>query len=104
MPDIDIDCKTSFNPNTLFTKPVPPSMIKKGMLSKHPCGQYFQNISKDPVTNLAAIPYEDAEQFGYFKIDFLHLSHLDPFKDKQEIRDLIKKEPDWDLLLDESMY
>lgn len=99
--DIDIDFKSDFNPNTLFKQAVPASMVKKGVLSKHPCGQYFQHIAKDPVTNLAAIPYEEAEQLGYFKIDFLHLSHLDPFRDKQEIRDLINKEPNWDLLLEE---
>lgn len=99
--DVDIDFKVDFDPNTLFSQAVQASMIKKGLLSKHPCGQYFQHIAKDPITNLAAIPYEEAEVLGYFKIDFLHLSHLDPFNSKQEIRELINKEPNWDLLLDE---
>lgn len=100
--DIDLDFPTNFNPNTIFTRAVPASMVKKGLLSKHPCGQYLQNIAVDPVTNLAAIPYEEAEVLGYFKIDFLHLSHLGPFVTKQEIRELVKQEPDWDLLLVEA--
>ncbi len=100
--DVDIDFKTDFNPNTVFSQAVPASMIKKELLVKHPCGQYLQNIAVDPVTKLAAIPYEEAEVIGYFKIDFLHLSHLDPFTTKQEIRELVKQEPDWDLLLEET--
>lgn len=99
--DIDLDFKPDFSPALLFEQAVQASMVKKDVLSKHPCGQYFQNIAKDPITGLAAIPYEIAEELGYFKIDFLHLSHLEPFRDKQEIRDLINKEPNWDLLLDE---
>lgn len=71
-----------------------------GKLLKHPCGTYFQNMAQDPITKLAAIPYKHADQEGYFKIDFLHLSALDALSSKEEIRKLIKKDPDWDLLSD----
>lgn len=100
--DIDIDFQSDFNPNNIFPEAVQASMVnKKNELVKHPCGQYFQKMAIDPVTGLAAIPYEEAEVIGYFKIDFLHLSHIDPFQSKKEIRDLINKEPNWDLLLEE---
>jgi len=74
-------------------------MVKDNELIKHNVGIYFQNIATDPVTGFAAIPYEQAEEVGYFKIDFLHLSLLDVFESKHEIRELLKREPDWSLLM-----
>lgn len=98
--DIDIDFPTNFDPQRLFKNAVAASMVKNDELVKHPCGQYFQNIPTDKETGLAAIPYEEAEALGYFKIDFLHLSILDHFSSKTEIRELMKKSPDWAMLLD----
>jgi hypothetical protein len=95
--DIDIDTPTSFNPRDHFDI-VPASMVQSNTLVKHPCGTYFQNIPVDKITGLAAIPYEPAEELGFFKIDFLHLSILDYFGSKEEIRTLIRTEPNWDLL------
>lgn len=99
-PDIDIDFQSTFDPTAYIKEAIPASMVKKGELSKHPCGYYFQTIPVDSVTGLAAIPYDRAADFGYFKIDFLHLSLLDNFSSKQEIRDLLKIDPDWSLLTD----
>lgn len=99
--DIDIDFKPPFNPKTVFPQAVPASMVRDGELVKHPCGQYFQHIAVDDMTGWSAIPYEEAEVMGFFKIDFLHLSILDYFESKHEIRALLKAEPNWDLLLDE---
>lgn len=98
--DIDIDFPTTFDPQKYFKTAIPASTVKGGELEKHPCGQYLQNIPVDPVTGFAAIPYEEAEVLGYFKIDFLHLSVLDNFESKDEIRTLLKLDPNWDLLLD----
>lgn len=98
--DIDIDTKSSFMVTTVLPTAVPASMVKDGELVKHPCGHYFQNIPIDPVTGLAAIPYEESEVLGYFKVDFLHLSILDNFNNKDEIRSLIATEPDWTILQD----
>lgn len=99
-PDIDIDFQSTFNPASYLAGAVPASIVKNGELSKHPCGHYLQTIPVDSVTGLAAIPYDQAAEFGYFKIDFLHLSLLDNFTSKQEIRDLLKMEPDWSLMID----
>jgi DNA polymerase III alpha subunit len=96
--DVDIDFKTDFDPLVYFKEAIRASMVKNKELIKHPAGAYFQPIPIDPVTNLASIPYEQAEELGYFKIDFLHLSLLDCFENKQQIRTLLKKEPDWQLL------
>lgn len=98
--DIDIDTKSTFDVRSVIATAIPASMVKNGELVKHPCGHYFQTIPVDSHTNLAAIPYDHTQDHGYFKIDFLHLSLLDNFKSKQEIRDLLKQEPDWSLLMD----
>ena len=98
-PDIDIDFKPSFTPTSIMPQAVPASMVRDDKrLAKHPCGYYLQDIPVDKCTGWSAIPYEEAEVMGYFKIDFLHLSTLDYFESKDEIRALIKHEPDWTLL------
>jgi DNA polymerase III alpha subunit len=95
--DVDIDTQSHFSPLDHFDVLLA-SMVKDGKLIKHPAGAYFQNIPKDNISGLAAIPYKEAEKLGYFKIDFLHLNFLDNFKSKQEIQDLIILEPDWTIL------
>jgi len=98
--DIDIDVTSTFKPQLIFPQSVGASMVQNNDLKKHPCGVYFQDIPIDPITNLAAIPYEEAEILGYFKIDFLHLTLLEKFTNKRQIRELIKYDPDWTLLQD----
>lgn len=101
--DIDIDCQSDFDPLTIFPEGTRASMIKNHALAKHPVGVYFQEMAKDPVTELAAIPYEQAEELGFFKVDFLHLTILDNFSSKHEIRTLLNVEPDWNLLMNEEV-
>lgn len=96
--DIDIDFPSTFDPTHIFEQAVRASMVKDGKLVKHPAGVYFQNIPVDCITGLASIPYEQAEDLGFMKIDFLHLNILDHFQSKVQIRDLINHEPNWDLL------
>lgn len=96
--DVDIDFPTSFDPLDIFKTAIRASMIRDGKLSKHPAGAYLQRIPSDPITGFSAIPYQEAEDMGYLKIDFLHLGVLDVFESKAEIRALLKKEPDWSML------
>lgn len=97
--DIDIDTPSSFNPLNIFPNWVRASNIIGGELRAHPCGVYAQQIARDPITKLAAIPYADAEEMGYIKLDFLHNHIYDYFESKEEIDALIDIEPEWDLLL-----
>jgi hypothetical protein len=97
--DIDIDLPTDFDPHKYF-KVVNASSIENDELKKHPVGVYFQNIPEDPITGLAAIPSKQAEHLGYVKVDMLHLSMLNNFKSKEEVRSLTEKEPNWKLLED----
>jgi len=102
--DIDIDTPTHFDPLEFFETATRASNVQKGVLVNHPAGVYFQNIPVDSITGFAAIPYKEAEQTGYTKIDFLHLSLLDRFQqlfeNKQQLRELIRLPPDWKMLKD----
>lgn len=101
--DIDIDT-ASLNVKEIFKDRITfASIVENGEIKKHNVGIYFQNIPKDKVTDLAAIPYNKAEEFGYLKIDILNLNLLSQFKSKNEIRKLLKIEPDWKMLEDETV-
>ena len=97
--DVDIDTPTTFNPIHLFPW-TRACLVKDGDLQPHPCGVYPQAIAVDDLTGLAAIPYKDAEDIGYYKIDFLHLNIYDHFQSREEIEHLLEIEPDWHLLTD----
>jgi DNA polymerase III alpha subunit len=100
--DIDIDLRPDFNPSDVFDL-VYASMNEDGKLRKHPAGVYFQQIPVDPETKLSAIPYKEAEDVGFLKIDLLHLNLLKEFKSKAQMRALLKQEPDWTLLESEKI-
>ena len=97
--DIDIDGPSTLDPTHIFKNAVKASMIRNGELVPHPCGAYFQAVPVDPLTGLCAIPYDHAEELGCFKVDFLHLNIYDKFTSRDEIKELIKIDPDWNLLL-----
>lgn len=96
--DIDIDVKSDFVPDDLFTKITHASIVENGVLKKHNVGIYFQNIPVDAKTNLAAIPYKRALDFGFFKVDMIHLKLLDSFESKEQLREYMYREPEWELL------
>jgi DNA polymerase III alpha subunit len=102
--DIDIDLRSDFKLERVFSNAVPASTVedKDGVkeLKRHIVGAYFQTIPKDPISGLAAIPYEEAEELGYLKIDFLNLSLLQHFESKDEVHYFSRKEPNWKLLED----
>ena len=100
--DIDIDITPKFKPDSLFNI-THASIVEKGELKKHNVGVYFQNIPKDAVTGYSAIPYKEAQEHGFFKIDMLNLNILENFESKDEIRQLLKIEPVWTLLEDEEV-
>lgn len=98
--DIDIDVRPDTDVSKLFPTVVRASMVENGVLKPHIVGYYFQNVPVDKLTGLCAIPYENAEDFDLFKIDMLHLNILDLFENKQQIRKLLKRQPEWNLLDD----
>ena len=97
MPDIDIDFVDRQSALDCF-KYITASRIEDGKLVKHNTGVYMQEVPVHAPTNLCAIPYKDAEQAGYFKIDFLNVAIYDGVKDEDHLEKLMNKEPLWELL------
>ncbi len=67
-----------------------------GKVEKHPTGVYFQNIPRDPVTNMSTLDHRIANDYGYFKIDFLNVNMYENIRDEAHLLELLNKEPPWD--------
>lgn len=74
------------------------SVVRDSKLTAHPCGVHPQAIPRDSITGLSAIPYDSAEDLGYLKVDFLHLSLLGKVASNEEVRTLSRLDPNWTLL------
>lgn len=97
MPDIDIDFADRAKALALF-KHVKASRVEDGKLVPHNTGVYFHTVPVNARTNLSAIPYETADNQGYFKIDFLNVSLYKDIRDEEHLIQLMDQEPDWSLL------
>jgi DNA polymerase III alpha subunit len=94
MPDIDID----FADRTVVLEKFKHRVAKLETGKKHNTGIYFTEIPYNPVDNLATLNYDEAENRGYFKIDFLNVSIYKNIKSEQHLKNLMTKEPMWELL------
>ncbi len=97
MPDIDIDFVNRDDALTLFKHTVA-SRLDDNKLVKHNTGIYMHEVPVDPVKNLCAIPYEEAEEQGFFKIDFLNVGIYKGVRNEEHLIQLMNTEPLWDLL------
>jgi hypothetical protein len=68
----------------------------EGKFEKHNTGVYFQNIPRDPTTNISTVDHRIANNYGYFKIDFLNVNLYEDVRDEAHLRALLDKEPPWD--------
>jgi DNA polymerase III alpha subunit len=97
LPDIDIDFFDRDIALKLL-KHIPASRIDNDEIKKHNTGVYLHQVPTDPLTGLASLDYDDAEKRGYFKVDFLNVGIYKDIKSEEEIVNLLKIEPLWDLL------
>jgi len=98
MPDIDIDFIDRDQALKLFEH-IPASRIDNGKLVKHNTGVYLHGVPVDAVSSLCQIPYEQAEDEKYFKIDFLNVGIYKGVRNEDHLIQLMETEPLWDLLL-----
>ncbi len=98
MPDIDIDFTDRDSALKLF-KHVGASRVENNRLVKHNTGVYLHEVPVNALTGLCAVPYDDAEQREYFKIDFLNVGLYNGIKNEDHLVHLMNQEPLWDLLL-----
>jgi hypothetical protein len=65
---------------------------------RHNSGIYVTDIPRDPVNQCAAIDYEQAEQRGYFKLDFLNMSVYQLVRDPAHYEAMLTATPPWERL------
>ena len=97
--DVDIDFADRKRILDLI-KHVPACQENSGEVRRHNSGVFVTDIPVDPIHNCSSIDYREAEDRGYFKIDFLNQSVYEMIKDSDQYETLLNKEPDWSLLLD----
>lgn len=97
MPDIDIDFKDRSQPLSILQHIVA-SREENADLVKHNTGVYFHEAPVYAPKNICAIPYRQADDLDYFKIDFLNVSLYDRIQNEEHLIRLMNTEPLWDLL------
>ena len=97
MPDIDIDFLDREQAIKLFDC-VSASRLENNNLTKHNTGIYLHEVPVDPISGLCAVPYEDAEEQNFFKIDFLNVGIYKGVRNEEHLNQLMETEPLWDLL------
>jgi len=98
MPDIDIDFADRDHA-LKFIKHIPAAIKDtNGSFKKHNTGIYCTPIPYNPVNNLSNVDYKEAEERGYFKLDFLNVSIYKDVRDEEHLKTLMETEPLWDLL------
>lgn len=100
--DVDIDFKDRLKALAVLPH-VPALMLNNGKEMRHNTGIYFHDIPVNPLTDLASIPYDQAEELGYFKIDFINNSVYEGVRDAEHLDRLVSQEPEWSLLEDQGV-
>lgn len=97
MPDIDIDFVDREEALKLF-KHVRARREEDGKILKHNTGVYMSEVPFDPENNLCAVNYDEAEEQGLFKLDFLNVSLYKGIMNEKHLTQLMEREPLWELL------
>jgi DNA polymerase III alpha subunit len=97
MPDIDIDFLDREQALDLFDHVVA-SRTEDGKIVKHNTGVYLHDVPINAVEGLCSVPYDQAEEQGFFKLDFLNVGLYKGIRDEQHLVELMNQEPLWALL------
>jgi hypothetical protein len=98
--DIDLDFANREDILKLI-RHTPARQLHQGQVRRHNSGVYATDIPLDPVNRCAAIDYEEAEQLGYFKIDFLNMSVYQLITSPEHYATAVTTEPTWTRLWQE---
>ena len=96
--DFDVDIDMANRDDFLkLVNHTPAGIEKDGKFTKHNTGVYFQNIPKFPLEGYSTIDHKQAEQEGWFKVDFLNNHIYKDIVDEQHLDRLVSTEPMWEL-------
>jgi hypothetical protein len=101
--DIDIDFADRESILKLIQY-TPARQLHQGQVRRHNSGVYVTDIPYDPINNCAALDYEEAEQRGYFKIDFLNMSVYQLVKNPEHYQAMLTATPPWDRLYQDTEW
>lgn len=79
---------------------IPASIIRDNKITKHNTGVYFHAMPTDPITDIASIGYDRAEEIGCFKVDILNVSVYSMVRDEEHLLDLMSRPLDWKVFED----
>ena len=99
--DIDIDFADR-NQILKLIKHIPARQESNSESKQHNSGVYVTDIPIDPVHNCSSLNYKEAEERGYFKIDFLNVNVYQHIRNQEHYNELLNKEPPWNKLLDKN--
>lgn len=99
--DVDIDISDR-DKILKFIKHIPSAIRNTSPIRKHATGIYITAIPYDPINNMSALHYEDAERRGYFKLDLLNVHLYNKVKNEEHLISLMS-EPDWSMLDDRNI-
>ena len=77
---------------------IPASIKREDSFEKHNTGVYFQPIPSFPLEEFSTIDHKEAEDLGYFKVDFLNNNVYADIKNEAHLDRLLEQEPMWELL------
>ncbi len=93
LPDIDIDFADRTQALELFKHT--PAKLKE---RKHNTGVYFHRVPSNPFTDICTVEHTDADKYEFFKLDLLNVSIYKDVRDDEHLRELMEREPIWELL------
>ncbi len=93
-PDIDIDLAD----RDVLLRLIKSIPAQQSHNRRHNTGIYVTDIPYDSVNQCAAIPYDQAEARGYFKIDLLNMSVYQLIKNPEHYQQMFDLEPNWQRL------
>ena len=96
--DVDIDFANR-DDILKHIKHIPAAMRNINPIRKHATGVHISDVPYDPINDMAAIDYTEAEKRGYFKLDLLNVHVYEQVRNEQHLVELMR-EPDWKKLED----
>jgi hypothetical protein len=98
--DIDIDFGDRDKLLSLI-KHTPAAMRNVKPIRRHNTGIYITDVPYDPIHDMAAIDYTEAEKRGYFKLDLLNVHVYEQINSEEHLTEMMV-EPDWSKLSDKT--
>jgi len=93
--DVDIDLADRNEALTHISHIPASRRDKDGTLKLHNTGIYVTDIPLNPVAMASNIEFREAEQRGYFKLDFLNMNVYSRIENREHLKELERREPDW---------